>query len=206
MDLLFFILFLVVFILSGGGVLLLHYYRRIFFPGKEQYGRSELVDIQKIIPDEFFQVLKGKAKGKGKGFEANSAYLVLILSALAGFMITFTGGIYGYHYTSYFFHSALIPAILYLILGYLKSLSPDSAPAMIGRLMQYDFLVFLGFSISLLAKGVSVFFAYRSFNFIFFLVNTVLVIAIILIRIQEHEKDQDYRLLIKLGLADNNKG
>lgn len=196
MDILVLIVFLLLYFLSASLVLLIHYYYRILFPGKGSYEREELVNIRGILSQE----LESLFSTKDKSIE----YLALVGGSILGFIFTYIGGIYGENYESYLFHSAVLPGLLYIGLGYLKKGGADiEIPPVVKDLLKYDFSIFMGFTLSTLAKTILVYGIYHIVSFVWIFPNIIAMIVALVIRIVEKHRKDDYKLFFGHKASDN---
>ena len=196
MDILVLFVFLLLYFTSGALVLLIHYYYRILFPGKGQYERDELVHIRGILKQELDNLYPPTGKSQ--------EYLALIGGSIIGYIFTYIGGIYGEHYESYFFHSAILPAILYYAMGYIKNeeLQFQMPPIALG-ILKYDFSLFIGFTLSTLAKSIMVYGVYHVISFIWIFPNLIALMTFLVLRIVEKLKKEDYKLFFRRKASDN---
>lgn len=196
MDILVLVVFLVLYFLCASLMLLLHYYYRIFVPGKGQYDRDELVNIRAIFKQEL--------DGLFPAAEKSQEYFALTLGSIIGFIFSHIGGIYGENYESYFFHSAILPIALYFGLGYIKKERLENdLPAIVVTLLKYHFSIFIGFTLSILAKTILVYGFYHVISFIWIFPNIALMMTLLVIRIVEKYKKDDYNLFFKRKSSDN---
>jgi len=196
MDILVFLVFLLLYFICAALTLIIHYYYRILVPGKGQYERDELVNIRGILKQE----LDGLFASQDKTAE----YFALTMGSFLGFIFSYIGGIYGENYESYFFHSAILPVILYYGLGYIKKegLEKD-LPPIAQTLLKYHFSIFIGFTLSTLAKTIMTYGIYHVISFLWVFPNIVLLIALLVVRIVEKYKKDDYKLFFKRKTSDN---
>ncbi|MDH4200988.1 MAG: hypothetical protein OEV66_11520 [Spirochaetia bacterium] len=196
MDILVLLIFLVLYFLCASIILLIHYYYRILFPGKGQYNREELIKVRSILSEELDNLFAGKEK--------SHEYLALIAGSITGFILTYTGGLWGENYESYLFHSIVLPALLYAGMGYIKKTGiEENLPAILKLLFQHDFSIFAGFALSTLAKSIMVYGVYHVISFLWIFPNIVALGGLIITRIVEKYKKEDYKLFFGRKLSDN---
>jgi hypothetical protein len=160
------------------------------------YNREELVNIKSILSEQ----LNGLFPANEKTHE----YFALTIGSIAGFILTYFGGIYGENYESYLFHSAIFPALLYFGLGYIKQEGFDNEfPAIIKNLLKYDFSLFIGFTLSILAKTIMIYGIYHIVSFIWIFPNITIMMAALVVRIVEKHKKDDYNLFFRRKSSDN---
>lgn len=196
MDILVLLVFLLCYGVCGLLTLFLHYYYRLLFPGKGKYGREELIGIKSILKQELDSVFSPEEK--------QPQYLAFVGGSVIGYFLSFLGGIYGEHYESYFFHSAALPVLLYVAYGYIKKLDvTNDLPGFIKVIFRYDFSIFIGFTLSTLAKAMMVYGMYHVISFIWLVINILGLFFILVTRIEENEKKEDYKLFFRRKSSDN---
>jgi len=196
MDILVLIVFLLSYAVCAILILLVHYYYRILFPGKGEYKRDEIVDIKSNLKQELNAIYPEKDRGQ--------EYLALTIGSIIGFILSYTGGIYGENYESYVFHSAILPVLAYFGLGFIKKEGmEDELPSPVKNLLKQDFSLFMGFTLSILAKTVMIYGIYHVVSFLWIFPNIVLMIMALVNRIIEKHKKSDYNLFFKHKSTDN---
>ncbi len=174
MDLL---VFLIVFLFFTALTLALNHYRALFSQNREEYKKTELIDIKTILETQWKAMFQ-------KG-DATQAYLDFGIAAFAGFLFSFMGGLYNLHYESYFFHSAALPAAIFFLIPYLKDhvfVNGDGANAFIQKMLNDEPILVFGFGISTAAQTLSVYGLYHAISFLWVLANCVVILGLVLYR------------------------
>ena len=190
MDILILIVFLILYAVNITFSFIFHYYYRILVPGRESYKREELVNIKGILKEEFDLIFQGKEKS----FEL----IAVAAGSILGFILTYFGGIYGEHYESYFFHSIILPLLVYAGLGFvIKNDIAKDLPTAVKLIFKYDFSIFIGFSLATLSKIMLVYGIYHVISFVWVILNVAALFVLNVIRIVEKINKDDYKLVFR---------
>lgn len=180
MDLIAFVLLLVI---TAAVLMIVNYYRSLFSDGREEYHREELVQVKSFFSGQW-QILTGD--------DIATAYLGLGAGLLLGLLFSYFGGIYGYHYESYFFHSALMPALWFLALPYLKEqfVIEGDERSFIARLITNDMPFFFAFASATIAQNTAAYFIYQKISFFWIIANNVIIAFMVWYRLYKKEKNE----------------
>jgi hypothetical protein len=196
MDILFFIIYILIYVICAFLAVLIYYYIKILVPGKDNYDRKELVDLKTILLSEIENLFQGHDKVK--------EYTAIGLSTLAIVALSYFGAIYGEHYESYFFHSALFPVLFYVAIGFMKkNKMQQDFPEILKFIFKYDFSILTGLTLGILAKIIVVYGVYHVISFIWVLINAVLLFFLLVNRMIEKINKNDYKLLFRAKVSDN---
>jgi len=178
MDLL---VFFVMYIISIALVLFIDYYKRLFTGDKEEFKKKEIIEFRHILEIEWKRFFAEDTRPM--------SYYTFALASLVGFLVTYMGGLYNAHYESYFFHSAVIPLVMFYILPNMKDSLVDDDQAVLfwQKLLQNDSLLFAGLSYSIAAQTLSVYGLYHAISFLWVFANVAIIFALILIRTWQNE-------------------
>lgn len=157
----------IVFFFFLSAVIVVHYWYDLLRT-RDQYRREELIDLQRIIQDRFFDLM-------GRG-DAVMNYAGLGVGVGVAWVLTLLGGLFSPGHPSivdhatdqipnYFFQSALFPAILHITWPSLREFfMQQGGPA--ERLLDSENLFFIGLTIALAAVHVAVWGVYHDMNFL----------------------------------------
>ena len=169
-----FFIWLILVLLCSVLVLSVKYYFSLFADGRSQYERNELLSAHEFLIKEW-KMLIG---------EIDVGYLMLFLGVFFGLILSYLGGIFGNHTNSYFFHSAVLPVLLFLGFPFLKeTLATHRAnQSFLGRLIDADIPCFFGLSMAVMAQNFAVYFVYQEISFIWILLHNLAILALVLYR------------------------
>ncbi|MCS6983632.1 MAG: hypothetical protein NZM25_00705 [Leptospiraceae bacterium] len=176
------LLVLAIFVLfSVALVLLIHYYRRLFSDGRREYPREELLHIEKYLWKEWQNLVKE---------DTSASYLGIGIGAVLAFLFSYMGGLYGAHYESYFFHSAILPGLWFLGLPFLREQYFDDIQLspFVKKLIYEDTPAFFGFTVMFMGKMLMVYGLYHALSFLWILFNYVVCLVLLLYRLSQGEK------------------
>lgn len=184
MDLLIFLLILLV---CSAIVLIIDYYRRLFSDGREQYERGEILDIREIVWEGFKNITSA---------DNSSGYAGLSIGIIGGLLTSYMGGMYGAHYESYLFHSALLPALWLFGLPFLKEqlTDPSNGANFFERLVIHDRPFFFGFSMAVMAQNFAVYGLHHAISFLWIIINNLLIAGMVIYRFMKTESGSELDL------------
>ena len=178
-----FIVFIIALILAFSSILILNYFRKLFGDGRDEYARSELLDIKSSLLAEW-QSLSHKNEV--------STYIGLFLGIMLGFICSYLGGKQGLG--SYIFHSALVPVLFYFIMSLLKEKfesSIDNSSFLI-KLIGNDIPFIVGICAAVIAQNVTHFLTQQNINFLWVIINILLIIGMAIYRFYRADAEPDY--------------
>ena len=187
MDLLLFIIFI---FLSSSFILFLNYYRKLFDTSKDNFARKDLIDFKNIFLNELNHIL-GENKKK--------SYLEIGVGVMIGLIFTHMGGLYGAYYESYFFNSFILPFLLYLGLPYLKDNFEETINRipLLNRIISNNIPFTFGTSTCIMAQLLVVYGLYHSINFLWVMINYILILFMFMYKIYSTEKNMASFVKIK---------
>lgn len=177
------LVFAILLLFSVALVLLINYYRRLFSDGRREYMREELLRLEQYLWNEWQNLVKE---------ETSVSYLGIGLGAVLAFLLSYTGGLYGAHYESYFFHSAILPALWFLGVPFLREQYFDdmSLSPMIKKLIYEDTPAFFGFTTVIMAKMLMVYGMYHALSFLWIFLNYLICLVLLIYRMSKTEKQE----------------
>ncbi|HRP69999.1 MAG TPA: hypothetical protein PLY93_10750 [Turneriella sp.] len=153
-------------------ILLLNYYRRLLNDGRREYPREELIYAHNFILNEWQRLIHG---------DVALSYAGVAIGALLGYMLSYTGGVYGEHYESAFFHSAIIPALWFIGQPYLKEKADELGwPIAIRKFIQNDAAFFFALSSTIASQSLVSYGFYHALSFLWIAFNFVVIVALLL--------------------------
>ncbi|MES0491604.1 MAG: hypothetical protein ABUK01_16530 [Leptospirales bacterium] len=171
------IIFLIIYALSSVFVITVSYYKRLFSGDRDEFKRDELTGVRYIMETEwkvFFNT-----------GEKPIVYYAFAIAAFVGLLVSYMGGLYGAHYEDLFFHSAILSVALFFLLPKSReSLVGESTGALFWqKLLHSDSALFVGFTLSIVAKTIMVYFKFHALSFLWVFLNTAVMFILILLRI-----------------------
>ena len=178
-----FIVFIIALILAFSSILILNYFRKLFGDGRNEYPRSELLDIRSILLAEW-QSLSCKNEV--------STYIGLFLGIMLGFTCSYLGGKQGLG--SYIFHSALVPILFYFIMSLLRERFESSIDngSLLIKLTGNDIPFIVGICAAVIAQNVTHFLTQQNINFLWAIINILLIIGMAIYRFYKADAEPDY--------------
>lgn len=174
MDLLvFFILFLFTMALFAG----VNYYLTLFSQGRSEYNREELINIREMIDAQLKQIFSLDDK--------TFSYLVFGASIFIGFLFSYLGGLYSNHFESYFFHSAILPLLLFFLVPYFRDQLPEleEEGGVMQKVFQNEPVIFLGFSTSTAAQILAAYGLYHGISFLWAFLNYLVILVLMILKV-----------------------
>ena len=179
MNLIFFIIIIPIVLIK---FFLMNYYRKLFSDSKDVFNRNELLDIKAILTKEFnlFTVEK-----------STTIYVSFLTGIFLSYFILHLGGIYNTYYENYFLNSAFLPITVYLGLPYLKEHYSYKIEkiSFLKDIFDKDTYFIFGISVGTLSLLLISYFEYRSLNFIWFMLNYIVIFLLLLFRVFSDEKN-----------------
>lgn len=161
-------------------VLLLNYYRRLLNDGRREYPRDELIYAHNFILNEWRRLTAG---------DAAFHYMALAVGILLGYMLSYTGGVYGEHYESFLFHSAVIPGLWFIGQPYLKDKAEEQEwPTVLRKAIENDKAFFFGLSCTIAGQALVAYGFYHALSFLWVFLNAVVIVGLCLYYFMKHEK------------------
>ena len=181
--------------LCAGLVLAIRYYFQLFSDGRPQYQRNELLQVHEFIIKEASEVL---------GSDALSGGLGLTVGLLLGLAFSYMGGIFGKHYESYLFQSALLPLLWYLGFPQLKeTFSAEVAQgSFLGKLVDNDVASLFGFSVAIMAQNFSIYFLFHGVSFLWIILNNLAIIGLLMYRFYQRQTEPQFEPAEDVGPPD----
>lgn len=172
-------------------ILLLNYYRRLLNDGRREYPREELIYAHNFIINEWQRIVSG---------DPATGYAGLIAGALLGYMLSYTGGVYGEHYESAFFHSAILPGLWFIGQPYLKDKAEEMQwPSFIRKFIENDLTFFFGLSCAIGGQTLVAYGFYHALSFLWIFFNFTVIVALALYYFHKRDNGE------KGGLPDRNR-
>lgn len=164
--------------------LLINYYRRLLFDGRREYPREEIVEVPHFLWIEWQNLVK---------HETTVSYIGIGIGALLAFFVSYMGGLYGAHYESYFFHSAILPGLWFLGLPFLKEQYLDDLKlnSFWQSLLANDTPFFFGFTVMIIAKSLMVYGMYHALSFLWVLANVAIAMSLLIYKLIQFEKAEN---------------
>jgi hypothetical protein len=163
-------------------ILLLNYYRRLLGDGRREYPREELIYAHNFIVTEWQRIVSA---------DPTTGYGGAIAGALLGYMLSYTGGIYGEHYESQFFHSAILPGLWFIGQPYLRDKAEEMQwPPFVRKFIDNDQTFFFGLSAITASQSLVAYGFYHALSFLWVFFNYVILIALVLYSFQKHDTDE----------------
>ena len=178
-----FIVFIIALILAFSSILILNYFRKLFGDGRDEYARSELLDIRSSLLAEW-QSLSRKNEV--------STYIGLFLGIMLGFICSYLGGQHGLG--SYIFHSALVPVLFYFIMSLLREKFESSIDkgSLLVKLIGNDIPFIVGICAAVIAQNVTHFLTQQNINFLWVIINILLIIGMVIYRFYRADAEPEY--------------
>jgi hypothetical protein len=159
-------------ILTAGVILLLNYYRRLLNDGRREYPREELINAHNFIVIEWQRLTSG---------DPVTGYVGAAAGALLGYMLSYTGGAYGEHYESFFFHSAILPGLWFLGHPFLRDKAEEMQwPSSVRKFIDNDTTFFFAFSAMTASQALIAYGFYHALSFIWIGLNFLVIIGLVL--------------------------
>ncbi|MCB1199154.1 MAG: hypothetical protein KDK41_00810 [Leptospiraceae bacterium] len=174
-----FIVFILILLVLTTLTLAGNYYRRLFSDGRNEYRRQELLKAESFLWEEIRRLVNP---------DSVVSYAGLGAGVLLGLMFSYMGGIYGAHYESYFFHSALLPALWFFGAPYLKDQFGDDLPEFSKRFLQHDLPFFLSFSMTFAAQSFMVYGIYHAISFLWVFLNFAIILGLVLYKMYQVDR------------------
>lgn len=164
--------------------LLINYYRKLLSDGRREYPRDEIVQIPHFLWMEWSHLVK---------YDTTTSYIGVGLGALLAFLLSYMGGLYGAHYESYFFHSAILPGLWFLGLPFLKEQYLDELKLTTfwQNLIANDTPFFFGFTVMMMAKSLMVYGMYHALSFLWILTNVGISMTLLIYKLTQFEKAEN---------------
>ena len=177
------IVFIITLIVAFSSILILNYFRKLFGDGRDEYARSELLDIRSSLLAEW-QSLSRKNEV--------STYIGLFLGIMLGFVCSYLGGQQGLG--SYIFHSALVPVLFYFIMSLLRERFESSIDngSLLIKLIGNDIPFIVGICAAVIAQNVTHFLTQQNINFLWVIINILLIIGMAIYRFYRADAEPDY--------------
>lgn len=178
-----FIVFIIALILAFSSILILNYFRKLFGDGRDEYARSELLDIRSSLLAEW-QSLSRKN-------EVNT-YIGLFLGVMLGLICSYLGGNQGLG--SYIFHSALVPVLFYFIMSLLRERFESSIDngSLLIKLIGNDIPFIVGICAAVIAQNVTHFLTQQNINFLWVIINLLLIVGLAIYRLYRADAEPEY--------------
>lgn len=149
--------------LTAALILLLNYYRRLLNDGRREYPREELIHAHNFIVNEWQRLISG---------DPATGYAGAVAGALIGYVLSYTGGVFGEHYESWFFHSAILPGLWFIGQPYLKEKADEMQwPSFIRKFIENDLTFFFALSSIVAAQSLIAYGFYHSLSFLWVFLN-----------------------------------
>jgi len=172
-------------------VLLLNYYRRLLNDGRREYPRDELIYAHNFIVNEWQRIISA---------DPATGYIGLVAGALLGYMLSYTGGVYGEHYESAFFHSAILPGLWFIGQPYLKDKSDEMHwPSVVRKFIDNDLTFFFGLSCIIASQSLVAYGFYHALSFLWVFLNFIVIVALLLYSFHKRDGHE------KSGLPDRSR-
>lgn len=178
-----FIVFIIALILAFSSILILNYFRKLFGDGRDEYARSELLDIGSSLLAEW-QSLSRKNEV--------STYIGLFLGIMLGFICSYLGGKQGPG--SYIFHSALVPVLFYFIMSLLREKFESSIDngSLLIKLIGNDIPFMVGICAAVIAQNITHFLTQQNINFLWVMINVLLIVGLAIYRLYRADAEPEY--------------
>jgi len=172
-------------------ILLLNYYRRLLGDGRREYPREELIYAHNFIVNEWQRIVNT---------DPATGYAGVIAGTLLGYMLSYTGGVYGEHYESAFFHSAILPGLWFIGQPYLRDKAEEMHwPAVVRKFIDNDVTFFFGLSAIIASQTLVAYGFYHALSFLWVFFNYLVLLALVLYYF--HKRDSEG----KGGLPDRQR-
>lgn len=186
-----FVASIIVSLFTAAMVLLFNYYRRLLSDGRREYPRDELIYAHNFILNEWQRLAAA---------DVSTAYIGAAVGALLAYMLSYTGGVYGEHYESAFFHSAILPGLWFVGQPYLKDKAEEMQwPAFVRKFIENDLTFFFAFSSVVAAQALVAYGFYHALSFLWVFLNFLVIIGLTLYYF--HKRDAND----KAGLPDRSR-
>lgn len=167
-----FVASLLVIAFVGALVLLLNYYRRLLNDGRREYPRDELIYAHNFIVNEWQRIVS---------VDPATSYAGVAAGILLGYMLSYTGAVFGEHYDSNFFHSAVLPGLWFIGQPYLKDKADEMQwPTFVRKFIENDTTFFFGLSVTFAAQSLISYGFYHAPNFLWVFFNTLALMGLVL--------------------------
>ncbi len=167
-----FVASLLVIAFVGALVLLLNYYRRLLNDGRREYPRDELIYAHNFIVNEWQRIVS---------VDPATSYAGVAAGILLGYMLSYTGGVYGEHYESAFFHSAVLPGLWFIGQPYLKDKADEMQwPSFVRKFIENDTTFFFGLSVTIAAQALVAYGFYHALSFLWVFFNALVAMGLVL--------------------------
>ena len=172
-------------------ILLLNYYRRLLGDGRREYPREELIYAHNFIVNEWQRIVNT---------DPATGYAGVIAGTLLGYMLSYTGGVYGEHYESAFFHSAILPGLWFIGQPYLRDKAEEMHwPPFVRKFIDNDVTFFFGLSAIIASQTLVAYGFYHALSFLWVFFNYLVLLALVLYYF--HKRDSEG----KGGLPDRQR-
>lgn len=167
-----FVASIIALLVTAGLVLLLNYYRRLLNDGRREYPRDELIYAHNFIVNEWQRIISA---------DPTTGYAGAVAGALLGYMLSYTGGVYGEHYESAFFHSAILPGLWFIGQPFLKDKADEMQwPALIRKFIENDLTFFFALSSMIAAQALIAYGFYHALSFLWVFINFIVTVGLVL--------------------------
>jgi len=172
-------------------ILLFNYYRRLLTDGRREYPRDELIYAHNFIVNEWQRLASA---------DATTAYLGAAVGALLAYMLSYTGGVYGEHYESAFFHSAILPGLWFIGQPYLKEKAEEMQwPSVVRKFIENDMMFFFAFASVVAAQALVAYGFYHALSFLWVFLNFIVIIGLMLYYFYKRDRSES------AGLPDRSR-
>ncbi|MBV6493456.1 MAG: hypothetical protein LDLANPLL_01479 [Turneriella sp.] len=179
---------LLLILITAALILLLNYYRRLLNDGRREYPRDELIYAHNFIFSEWQRLTHN---------DTTVNYIGVAIGALLGYLLSYTGGVFGEHYESLLFHSAILPALWFIGQPYLKEKADELGwPSAIKKFIQNDAAFFFTLSSTIAAQTLVAYGFYHALSFLWVVLNFIVIVALVLYYFYKRERGE------KGGLPD----
>jgi hypothetical protein len=172
-------------------MLLCNYYRRLLGDGRREYPREELIYAHNFIINEWQRLVS---------VEPATGYAGAIVGALLGYMLSYTGGVYGEHYESAFFHSAILPGLWFIGQPYLRDKAEElNWPPWLRKFIENDTTFFFALSAIIASQSLVAYGFYHALSFLWVFFNYLVIVALVLYSLHKRDNGE------KDGLPDRQR-
>jgi len=160
-------------------ILLLNYYRRLLNDGRREYPREELIHAHNFIITEWQRLISG---------DITTGYAGAAAGGFLGWLLSYAGGMFGEHYESHLFHSAILPGLWFIGQPYLKEKADEMQwPPFVRKFIENDVTFFFSLSAIMASQSLISYGFYHAPSFIWVGLNFIVGIALVLYYL--HKKD-----------------
>jgi uncharacterized membrane protein len=186
-----FLLFLFFYILTHGTLALVSYYYKLFSNlDRDNYERSEIVDLGRIIPKQVLTVFES---------HSNLQYGIIVFfgTSVFAFLWTLLGDLlgtarYADEFPAYFFHSFFLPAVFFFLQPIAKSsiVGAFSKTHPLRRVFEQELPALGGVSVTLIASSFSSYGMYHEMMFIIIFINFIIICGLFLYKTKQLHDEQ----------------